>query len=366
MKTRAFAFFASTLLCTCTFVEVQAWELRLSSALLPKRSDTQMPKLQVVPVDIELEAKGDRVWGYTPKDSSNLLGTTSVAFESSPSGYHSEQLKVRLPLGRTRPLQIMLYGVQVQDSNQRVREIFATNVTTLELRTEDLFRLYQEAAFLSMRRLNDIQQGKRPLYVYDVQIFFKYLEIARELGRYNFIGISDGVVQVQSFLREQNNRDAGRTVITKALGPSGPTTMGTLLDEIDFVDADQLSQVWDYLKSTPPSFTPQACAIYESFVKTFENYDERLVKQWNATKNYKTVTLAYEALATCAARLKSTAVSNVGSVTDEAVRLQQLATDVSKKAYATDRIMKAAFNIESVTRTIGVNSGADDLNSEPK
>jgi len=347
------------------YLDAQAWELRLNSALQPHSPAVQAPKIKIETEGAQLEPKGNSIWDYAPKELSSLLGTTIVSIDDSPADYKSKELKVRLPLGRSRPLQILLYGVRVQDSPKRVREIFATNVADPGFRSEDLFRLYQELTFLSIGRLEELQQSKRPFYVYDAQMFFKYLEVARELGRQKFIGVSDSVTQVQSYLREQNGHEDGRAVITKALGSNGTETMSLLLREIDFVDADQLSQVWDYLKTTPPSFTAEACTIYGAFVKTFENYDEKLVDEWNSTKNYKTVTLAYEALSLCAERVKTAAVSNYESAFNEAAYLQQVAAEASKKVYATDRIMKAVSNIEAATRSFEPNSGGQFSNEKP-
>lgn len=359
MKAQASTMLAAAVLVLCTLgaVGAHAWELRVTAALLPSRTDVQLPKLQVQSDDGKLEPKGERIWAYEPKDSVKLLGTSLVAFENSPGDYHSQQLKVRMPLGRKRPLQIVLYGLQVQNTNQRVREIFAINVTAPQMRGEDLFRLYQEAAALSKRRLKSVMQGERPFYVYDAQIFFKYLEIARELGRKKFIAVSDDALQVQSYLRERNDQEEGRGAIIKALGPKGPATMNTLLDEIDFADAEHLRQVWEYLKTEPPSFTTEACANYEAFVKTFEEYDEMLVNRWNTETNYNTVTLAYEALGTCATRVKANAAIDPEAVAEEAARLQHLASEVTKKAYASERIRKSALDIEAVTQPIGIQFG---------
>ncbi|CAM5783820.1 hypothetical protein [Rhizobacter fulvus] len=349
-SSRSAAFFLA--LCSLGGLQVHAQELRVSATLVPSKEGVQVPKVQVASEDSKLEAKGASVWAYAPKTSGKLIGTSSVAFEQPPPDYSSERLRIRLPWGRTQPIQVALFGLQIQDTNQRVREIFGINVASDQMRSEELFRLYQETSVLSLRRLNTIRQEKRPLYVFDVQIFFKYLEIARELGRNKFLAVSDNVLQVQTYLREQIGIEAGRSAMVKALGPKGPKMVETLLKEIDFVDAEQLRQIWQTLATAPPSFTLEACGRYREFVKTLEDFDELLVKRWNATDDYRMATLALEALHTCASRAEAAASADPKAAAAEVGEISKVANEVSIKAFSNVRIQSSTAGIDVVGRRL--------------
>jgi hypothetical protein len=347
-------FLASVVVCLLGPVPLHGRELQVNVALVPEPDDGKVPKVQVLSDDSKLESKGANIWSYEPKNPNKLLGSSEIAFDLPSGKYRSENLKVRLPVERTRPLQIMLYGLEVEDTVQRVREIFGINVASQQMRSDELFRLYQEASFLAMRRLNEIHQSRRPVYVYDVQIFFKYLEIARELGRSKFIAISDNVLQVQSYLREQMGLPTGQQAIIKALGDKGPKNVEILINDIDFVDAEQLRQVWKSLTTTPPSFTPEACVRYGAFASTLEDFDEALVKRWDSDPAYKLATLVYDALQTCASRAEASAAHDRKAAAEEVARYGELARGVAQKSFATHEIKQSANAINKITRRLGI------------
>ncbi|UUZ77411.1 hypothetical protein LP414_09400 [Polaromonas sp. P1(28)-13] len=349
MTIRFISLFTASILSLGAFVQAQ--EIRISGAFSPMRTDGKQPKIRVLSEDGNLRPNGQGSWVYEPKDATKLIGSSSVAFEQSPPEYMSEQLMIRLPSGRSQPLYVALYGVQIQDTNQRIREIFALNIKGKQMRTEDLFRLYQEAAFLSIRRLNAIQQEKRELYVYDVQIFFKYLEIARELGRSKFVAVSENVLRVATYLREQKEIEEGKSAIVKGFGIKGPEMVDTLLTEIDFVDAEQLRLVWQSLTTTPPSFTQKSCEKYKAFAKTLEGYDDLLVKRWDDTKDFKMATLVAEALATCASAAEADAASFPVAAKVAVGELSIAAEAISKKVDGV-RIQKSTSEISQIRRRL--------------
>jgi hypothetical protein len=318
----------------------------VNSVLQPRNSEGQTPKPNVSPESIKLEPVKDRVWDYVPQNPITLLGNTVVRLASLPNGYSSEELLVRLPLGRNKPLEVSIYGVKPKNNAQRVVEIYSTKVTGGDLSSDDLFRLYQELAVLSKQRLDEIQSMPRGIYSLDAKVFFKFLEVARELGRGNFIGISESVGQVQDYLRDQNNSEEGRSAITEGLGSNGTTMVGQLIQQIDFVEVDQLILVWDYLKTTPPSFSDESCAIYFAFVKTFNDIDDRVVERLNNTPGYKVVTLAYEATSTCATVAKEKAQRSNTPAIGVGVAFDELVKEAANKPFTGARIKKAISNIE--------------------
>lgn len=330
---------------------VNGQELRVIGALAPTKIGVSLPKLQAHSDDAKLEAKGEGTWTYR-LTTDKLLGTTTVGFDSLPADYHTVSLSVRMPARREKSLKVSLYAVKVQDTVRRVAEIYGTDITNGQLRSDELFRLYQEAAYLSSRRLDTIRQEPRPFYAYDAKIFFKYLEIARELGRGGFIVMSESVQKVQGYLREQLGQDEGKSAITKGLGRNGISSTQQIVDEIDLVDAEQLRQVWQSVASVPPKFTQDACDGYFAFLKTLDDFDDRLVAKWNKIPSYNMATLAVEAVSTCATKLAENSRKDSVTTFARAEELENIAKLLGSKEYAVGNFGAATKQIERTVQLI--------------
>lgn len=335
------------------FVDINAAEIKIESGLLPEAATIPTPKVKVTSESFIFSPAIDGISPYTPKNEYDLMGEGKVEFETIPSGYVAEPISFRLPTQRKKQFSIALLGLKVNDSVKRIREIYATDITKSGgLSTEDLFQLYQESGNMSMVRLNCVKTpGCRELYNDDVRIFFKFLEITRELGRTNFVKVGNTARNVQIYLREQNGIQEGQEVIKKALGIRGVENVKLLVKEIDFVDADQLSLVWDYLTSGSPTLNPKQCKFITSFVSSVDKFDERKVAMWGESQNYKFVTLGYKALQPCSEILRNDAVNNNSqSSTEELTKINQMATDVINKLYASEKIKNSAESIKLIVK----------------
>lgn len=336
------------LISSAFLITVSAQELHVTGVFSPIKAGS-IPKPQATSDDAKLEFKTDGRWTYKIRSDKKLLGSSLIGFEQTPNEYRSENLRLKLPAHLDKPLKVSLYAVQIQDSNSRVREIYATDIAGGEMRSDELFRIYQEAAYLSLRRLQDIKQQPRPFYVYDVQLFYKYLEVARELGRKEFLSPSEGVLEIRKYFREQLNQESGKNAIRKALGgESGLVKVRQITKEIDFIDADHLLIVWNSLVSTPPDFSEKSCKNYEAFVSTIDDYDKRLVDRWNNDVKYRLQPLGLEAVRNCFKNnLQSPdnpeelarSAKNIGKITQKIIARPSGNREVGNLARSIDKII---------------------------
>jgi hypothetical protein len=278
-------------------------ELRALVTVYPARGEQTPPLARVRSSDLRLEEVDTGRWSYTLVNRQRVFGAVQLALDTTPASYYCEPVQVRVPYASAGPVRVTLHAVQVRDTNDRVREIFATKIGAGgEVRIQALFQLYQEAGYIAKRRLEAIEGGRK-FFVYDAQVMFKYLEIARELGRKANLVPSDGVLRVRNFLRTQAGMKEGAAVLKKAI-PRGVADVTALVDDIDFVEAEQLRQVWRGIGAMQPKYSDVACERYRAFLATvLEEFDQGLVERWNNHKDYRTVEFPTRALEGCATNL---------------------------------------------------------------
>lgn len=292
-------------------------ELQATAQLHPTRATVKTPSIQATSDDAKLIPKPNNLWLVELTDQKKALSKASIAFAAQPpSEYKTQIVQVRVPYISEGPVKVVLFAVNVDDSTKRVREIFGTNIADTNLSTRELFRLYQEAAYISQRRLADIQDpGKdRAFNLFDAQIFFKYLEVARELGRRVNLVMSSEVQGVQTYLREQSGLEEGQKVLNKAV-PRGKEDVLALANDIDFVDAEHLRRLWQTLERQPEAYSGKACDGYRAFLTTVTyDFDDALVKRWSEHKDYTMVKLATDRFKVCVERESAAKVKDSAAV----------------------------------------------------
>lgn len=285
---------------------VAAQQLAVRASLDPERAGAQLPAVVPVSTDLKLHDAGNGHWSYEMNNPGRVLGVATLAMNNPPAPYQSLPLEIRMPFRSSEPAIVAVYGVVLRNTNARVREIFATPIGGPggEQRHMEYFRLYQEAALMAEARLAPLRTGTGNMGVFNAQLFFKYLQLARQLGRVNNLVPSSGVAQVRTYMRTQLALPAGQKAIKAALGETGLATFATLLDEIDFIEAEQLRKVWAYITTAYAPHSPQACALYRAFVDTSvsREFDQGLVARWNLDENYNVVSLATEGVKVCVAK----------------------------------------------------------------
>lgn len=277
-----------------------AQELQATAQLYPAKEGVKTPSLQATSDDAKLIPKPNSLWVVELHDQKRALGIATITFNTQPpEEYKTQTIQVRIPYLSDGPVKVTLFAVDVDHSPKRVREIFGTNVSGSHISTSELYRLYQEAAYLSHYRLSEIEQKPRPFMIFDAQIFFKYLEIARELGRRVNLVMSTDVLSVQTYMRAQAGVDQGRGVLNAAI-PRGTQDVKNLIDDIDFVDAEHLRKLWHIMEKQPDAYSPKACDGYRAFLTTvIYDFDDTQVKRWGDHKVYKMVKLVTDRLQTC-------------------------------------------------------------------
>lgn len=343
-------FMALFLLVSMNVQSLMAAELKVDFELSPESASKQSTKVNVSSIDVNFEDPSGDVRVYKPKSETELLADGEISLENLPAGYLSNPIKIRLPTQRKKSLSIVMVGLKVNDTPRRITEIYGTNINKPGLSTDDLFKLYQETRYLSIRRLDDIKGPPgRGMYNKDVQIFFKFLEVAREIGRMNFVRVDASADRVKEYLREQNGIPEGQEIIVKALGQNGVKNVDLLLEEIDFVDADQLNSVWEYLKDAEPILNPRKCQLIRSFVSKVESFDERMVNMWSNKENYKFLSLGYTAFEPCSKILGAdVAKSNSETSIKELKLIDDMVSKVVEKSYASESIKSSAFEVKQV------------------
>ncbi len=280
-------------------------ELRAQVTVYPARGELASPVARVRSSDLKLEEVDAGRWSYTLVNHQRVFGAVQLALDTTPASYYCEPVQVRVPYASASPVRVTLHAVQVRDTVGRVREIFSMKIGKGgEVRVQALFQLYQEAGYIAKRRLDAIEGGRK-FFVYDAQVMFKYLEIARELGRKANLVPSDDVLRVRNFLRTQAGLKEGAGVLKKAI-PRGVADVTALVDDIDFVEAEQLRQVWHGIAAMQPKYSDAACERYRAFLATvLEEFDTGLVERWNDHKDYRTVEFPTKALEGCVTNLAS-------------------------------------------------------------
>lgn len=281
-----------------------AQELQATAQLYPPLVGAKTPTVLASSDDATLVPRPNNLWDVERNDEKKALAKAAIAFDTQPPPeYKSQSVQVRIPYMSEGPIKVTLFAVNVDDSPRRVREIFGTTITAPSLSTRELYRLYQETAYISKRKLADIeQQPSRSFFWSDAQIFFKYLEIARELGRRVNLIMSAEVLAVQTYLRTQAGLQEGRNVLDTAI-PSGTQDVLRLIEEIDFVDAEQLRKLWHTMENQPDAYSEKACNGYRAFLTTVAyDFDDSQVKRWSEHKDYNMVKLVTDRLNFCIPR----------------------------------------------------------------
>lgn len=337
---------------------IDAAQLNVESVISPKSKLENPIKIKVSSDDVVFSEPSGNSRTYRSKDEDELFGDGTIEFDTSlPQGYiASDPILIRLPVQRPLPILVVLTGMKISDTNTRAREIYSINVGKgSNLSTEELFKLYQEAGYMSIRRLDDIEAPRPPervLFNYDAQIFFKFLEISRELGRRNFMKISPSAERVKEYLSNQLHVEASQQTLKDGLR-GNYANIKTLIDEIDFVDADQLSQVWNYLLADAPSLSVRKCKLMRVFVTKVQSFDDRKVEQWGESDNYKFLNIAYDGLKGCPAILRDDIAKNGSkSSVEELQKIEKIVNEIPEKPYATDIIKQSADTIKSYMSTM--------------
>lgn len=306
MSTRCARILVCVFLPVAVVLPAQAQELRVQPVLEPTQPGVALPAVIATSSDLALKPAGPGQWTYSVATSQRVLGTATMSLNATPAQYHSLPVVVRLPFASKEPSTVSLYGVVVNNTSKRVTELHGMAIGGAggEMRHKEYFRLHQEAALMSEQRLAELRTGTGKLGVFNAQLFYKYLELARQLGRDNNLVPSSGVLQVRAYMQTQLALPDGQVAVTAALGPNGVQKFKAMLTDIDFVEAEHLRKVWAYIKENYAPFSREACDLYTAFVQTSvsPDFDQGLVSTWNLHKDYNVVSLATEAVRMCLAK----------------------------------------------------------------
>lgn len=300
-------------------VACAASEIQAIVVVQPEKPGTPIPAVRVGSSELKLERVTDGRWTYSLTERKRVLGLAQFDIERLPDSYASVPIQVRVPYDAEAPIKITVFVVQVDESSQAVRALFGTSVVD-KVDTADLFELYQRSALMASKRLAALTQPNpnRKLGVFDVQVFFKFLEVARELGWKANLAPGDEVRAVKSYLRGRMTTDRDLDVMARAI-TRGADDIDALLKQIDTIEAEQLKKVWGRIRAGEgtPGGSREACERYGAFRETLVHADPILLARWDSDVNYGFTALVNNVLALCLTREATKTIAESGTLSEQ-------------------------------------------------
>lgn len=311
-------FFASAFM---PAVSTFAGELLIGVSVAPTGVGVVAPQARISSQDVAIEKIASGHWRYSLLNSKRVYGTLSLDLEQPPQGYELKNLQIIVPFEVDEPISVNLVAVQMAPDRDDIREIADIHNTDVvrNIDLPSLFQVYQRAALLSKRRVTAIETTGRPLYVKDVQLFFKLLESARQLGWEANLVPSDIVLQVKNFLRKRLTDARDREVIEKSI-QRGVDDVSLLLNQIESIQAEQLKKIWQQIqrKDTAERGSATACERYSAFRETLLRDTDKLLREsWE--KKYHFTKLVSEIVSLCATRRAAEEIAARGRLDSSAV-----------------------------------------------
>lgn len=288
-----------------------SFDLRAVAGVEPERVGLVVPEVTLKPQQIKLEPLEKGSWRYTLDGESPVIGSITFKLEGTPQQYSYVPVEVRAFYADNPPRTVHIYAVQVEDGRNAATDLFAFSVKGASS-LDELFRYYQRAAVMSKRRLEAIEGG-RELYFYDVQVFFKFLEIARELGSIANLAPGDDVRRVRTFLQTRLEMPRERRVVARAI-PRGIDDVQLLINQIDFMEIEQLERLWELIKKedVPSANTTSVCPRYHELFRVINRVDPILRRRLDDLAKR-----VVEAINRCMTRTAEAALLSGVGITDE-------------------------------------------------
>lgn len=297
-------------LCSHTAQSNEVFQLKAFVGVEPEKVGLTVPEIAVKSQQIKLELLEKGSWRYTLDGDSPVIGSMLFKLETTPQEYSYIPVEVRAFYAEDAPKTVYLYAVQVDEGRNSASDLFAFNVKQAASLGE-LFRFYQRAAILSKGRMQAIEEG-RALYVFDVQVFFKFLEIARELGLKANLAPRDDVRRVRTFLQTRLGISRDARVVARAI-PSGISDVELLIRQIDFMEIEQLERLWEIIKKEDlPGAGTSVCLRYRELFSVISGMDPVLKERLDQLRKR-----VIDAQTRCITRTAEAAILRGDGITDD-------------------------------------------------
>ncbi len=327
------------------------FDLRAFAGVEPQRVGLSTPEITLKPRQIKLEPIEKDSWRYTLDGESLVIGSITFRLEGTPQQYSYIPIEVRAFYTENPPRTVHIYAVHVDDGRNSASDLFAFQVKGAS-GIDELFRYYQRAAVMSKKRLQAIEAG-RPLYAYDVQVFFKFLEIARELGTIVNLAPGEDVRRVRGFLQTRLEVPRDRRVVANAI-PRGINDVQLLINQIDFMEIEQLERLWELIKKEDvPGATTSVCPRYHELSRVINSVDPILKRRLEDFAKR-----VVDAVNRCMTRTAEAAIlSGVGISEEVREQLTGWITPIPapQDARSSGRLAQALQNQADVLRRFGIN-----------
>lgn len=312
MKMRSLVVANLAFLATAWRADATSSTLEVTAGLYPTVSNAQVPTISVQPQNLTVQSVGSGAWNYS-LPSGALFGRTIVTLVGIPAAYTSIPVSVALPFYADSPIQLDLYGVDVENTPSDVRQIYGTNLNELGL--SELFEIYEEADVMSRQRLAAIESGERGLYVRDVQIFFKFLEATRDLGSDADIEADQSAQDVMNYIELRLDSESGGAIIEKAI-KGGTAVMKQLLSQVRAVKAEHIKRAFNSIKGSWSSASAvESCLRFKELQSYWLDDVDLLQRQmWDQDPDYRFTQLITDAITRCDTVKIEKSVSNSGTV----------------------------------------------------
>ena len=311
-------------------VTAGAGELHVEVRRFPAAPGKAVPAPQVVGEAATVAQVGPGRWKYSVEKQ--VFGTLTVLpGKDDLASYDAKPLLMKLPFNVTRPIGVQLVSTKKEPVSANV----ALNLygTAVQKQSEEfLWQFYQRAQLQAVARLAEIEAG-RPVNHSDIRVFFKALEVVRELGRQRYLGISSDIKGVKEYLVGIVSEPSMTDLIKNALGPNAKH-LPVLIEEISDLEADQFIAVWRQIRAhavKSPSAQGEACNWYRLLDATLNEMDDGRARRILAKDNLGA--LLSGALNDCAAKSAIVELRTNGTVSvDTKEEVQRRLAEITRAA----------------------------------
>jgi len=239
-------------------------EITVSVGLHPSVPGAPPPVVRAAPQLPALIQKSPSVWELKLDGTKDIIAEVTLALENDPDGYAALPVTLRVPFHRSNRIDVSLYSVKEDDSTAAARELYATPIRNVD--PVELFPLYQRAYAQATKRLNSLESGRR-FYAFDAQVFFKLLEIVKELGLHSYLVVNPEISNAKAYLQRRIADPTTSAVVANNI-QGGTEVVVALIKQVESIETEQLKAIWNYIKNQEqlgPSQRELACKWYQSF-----------------------------------------------------------------------------------------------------
>ena len=297
---------------------VLAGELLVEVRRLPDVQGKPLPAVQVVGNSIQVSPLDAGRWQYE-LDQQVVGNLKVVPGKDDVPEYEVIPITMKLPFTVRRPVGVLLYSTKREPVTAKAASaIYRTDLNGKS--PPFLWQFYHRTQLQARERFKAVAPGAgtRELNSSDVRVFFKALEVARELGRRNYLAISPDVQNIKEHLEGLVDQPAPKLMMQKALGAGNLNGLTTVMQEIEALDAAQYAAMYRYITEHKEKGRPearQACQWYRMLDADIAAMEENRALRIQA--HDRLGHLLTQAVNDCVGKKAIAEVKKSGSVSDQ-------------------------------------------------